>query len=134
MKKFGKIINGNLIYAPDELTIKNTVYCPPSEEIYRNSGYKEIVVNIEENKNCYITKQKLTEDEFTITLDWELVPMTNDEVKQLREFQYQIRTDQLYLKYQMELSRNNINEANELLVEWTNTCNIIKQEYPYFNN
>ena len=134
MKKFGKIINGNLIYAPDELIIENTVYCPPSEEIYRNGGYKEIVVNIRENKNCYITKQKLTEDEFTITLDWELVPMTNDEVKQLREFQYQIRTDQLYLKYQMELSRNNISEANELLVEWTNTCNIIKQEYPYFNN
>ena len=60
--------------------------------------------------------------------------MTNEQISQIRDFQYQTRTDQLYLKYQMENTRGNIEEANRLLSLWNNECEVIKNEFPYFNN
>lgn len=35
---------------------------------------------------------------------------------------------------QMEKTRGNTEEANALLDKWTNECELIKTEYPYFNN
>lgn len=133
-QKYGKLVNGVINYAPEELEINNIVYCPPAKEQYNSLGYKEIINNQQINKNCYDVSQKIIENTNQIIIDWEYIPMTNRQISNIRNFQYQTRTDILYLQYQMELTRGNVEEANILLDKWTNECSLIKQEYPYFNN
>lgn len=133
-QKYGKLINGQLIYAPIELEINERMYCPPSNEQYILMGYKSIIINPQNNTNCYTISRNIIETDINIIIDWELTPMSNDNIKKTRVFQYQTRTDVIYLQYQMELTRGNTEEANALLDKWNNECDLIKQEYPYFNN
>lgn len=114
-QKYGKLVNGVINYAPEELEINNIVYCPPAKEQYNSLGYKEIINNQQINKNCYDVSQKIIENTNQIIIDWEYIPMTNRQISNIRNFQYQTRTDILYLQYQMELTRGNVEEANILL-------------------
>lgn len=114
-QKYGKLIDGKIKYAPDELEVDGIVYCPPQKEQYFYAGYKDIIINEQINKNCYDILQKIIENENQIIIDWEYIPMTNEQISNIRTFQYQTRTDQIYLQYQMELTRRNVEEATILL-------------------
>lgn len=42
-KNFGKIVNGELQYAPTNLRYKNTYYCPADDALFKKVGYKKVV-------------------------------------------------------------------------------------------
>lgn len=65
-KKFGKLEDGNLIYAPSVLIVGNKQIISPSEEDYLANGYLPIVLGIDlEHKEGFeiVTSYRIVETE-----------------------------------------------------------------------
>ena len=65
-KKFGKLEDGNLIYAPSVLIVDDKQIISPSEEDYLASGYLPIVLGIDlEHKEGFeiVTSYRIVETE-----------------------------------------------------------------------
>ena len=65
---FGRLIKGQIDYAPTVLKIDGSIIINPSKEIYLENGYKSIVDKIPETKDGgYWSPSGWDEDETTIT-------------------------------------------------------------------
>ena len=63
-RKFGKIINGYLVYAQTTIMYNDTIISNPTDEQYRKCGYKEVV---DDKKIGDVVTY--TEDDTTITIN-----------------------------------------------------------------
>lgn len=73
-KKFGKLENDRIEYAPSTLKIGNIFYSSPSDELYLSLKYKFIVDNILEAKNGFIVVfDNYSQDEQHIYINYKYV-------------------------------------------------------------
>ena len=84
---FGKLINGQLVFAGEKIQIPNGWATKPSEEELRANGYKE--VQYTEKPEYDDEEEKLVEtyrtslDETTILVCYEKIALTNEEHNQV---------------------------------------------------
>lgn len=83
---YGKLIEGELIYAPKKLSGNGVIVYNPPAKMYREQGWKTIINTDEKPPEGYYFEEEWVEKETTIEIKRTLVPVP-DEVSDEEAFE-----------------------------------------------
>ena len=144
---YGKLINGNLIYAPLNLQIDNTWYIPATKEQYIHENYLEIIDTEQPTPGFYTYHWEQQNDKIVKVWEKQEDPIDTRTPAQKREQEYQTRLCILFpansetyitiddaVKLVYEYSCEETDKAREIvqyLKEIITVCKQeIREEYP----
>lgn len=140
-KKFGKLINGVLIYAPKSLNYKGSFYINPMDNIYLDLGYKYIKETVLEEKEGYTVEEAgYDEDELNIFKIYNYVQIAEDNTDKpfnISKLSLRIELSKLgiFEKIELFMREINIDLGNNMVVNlydcWKD-CLTINTGYPLF--
>lgn len=120
---FGKLINGQLVFAGERIPISNGWATKPSEEVLRANGYKEIEYTekpaYDDEEEKLVETYRTNLDETTILVCYEKVTLTNKEHNQIIQDKIIQEENKIMPRRQREIDLKETKLIKDNTILWT---------------